>query len=184
MLTKLETKYSQQSYLECLYKSLFSTMYYALMRVGEVAESPHAVRVTKVHQSTNKRKFLLILDSSKTHGRTDRPQELTLDIHDKVKNSLYCPVQLAKNYSILRPKYNSPTEQFYIFQDYSPVRPENVRKIMRELIDSIGLDSNLYDTHSFRIGRATDMLKAGFTVEQIKRKGRWRSNAVFKYLRE
>ena len=65
----------------------------------------------------------------------------------------------------------------------SPVKPNEVRCVLRQCIDRLGLDSQNYDTHSFRIGRATDQFKQGIDVEQIKKVGRWESNAVYKYLR-
>ena len=55
---------------------------------------------------------------------------------------------------------------------------------IRKEISQLGLEGALYDTHSLRIGQATDLLKANVPIDEIKRKGRWKSNAVFKYLRE
>ena len=64
-----------------------------------------------------------------------------------------------------------------------PVRPAHVRSILRRILKTINLNYRLYDTHSFRMGRATDLRKAGFSIEDIKELGRWRSNAVYKYLK-
>ena len=48
----------------------------------------------------------------------------------------------------------------------------------------VDLNPLQYDTHSFRIGRATDLSKGGRSLSKIKRAGRWKSNAVYNYLRD
>ena len=66
----------------------------------------------------------------------------------------------------------------------SPVKAEHTRKILKEAIKNINLDETLYDMHSLRIGRASDLIKCNHTVEEVKRLGRWKSNAVYKYIRD
>ena len=51
------------------------------------------------------------------------------------------------------------------------------------MIGKISLDASNYDMHSFWIGHANDLFKAGTTVEDIKKFGRWKSNSVYKYLK-
>lgn len=67
-----------QWYLEILYKTVFALSYYGLMKVGEVTKSPHVLRAQNVHIATNKDKMLLILYSSKTHGKESRPQKIKI----------------------------------------------------------------------------------------------------------
>jgi hypothetical protein len=47
----------------------------------------------------------------------------------------------------------------------------------------IDLDPDLYNTHSFRFGRATDMATQGYTDIQIRMAGRWSSAAYKKYIK-
>ena len=54
----------------------------------------------------------------------------------------------------------------------------------KKSIKKLNLDCRLYNTHSFRIGRCSDLLKMGVPIEKIKLMGRWKSNAVFKYVRQ
>ena len=70
-----------------------------------------------------------------------------------------------------------------MFKDKSPVGAEPARKLLRKAITFIGLDSALYDMHSLRIGRASDLIKYNYTVEEVQRLGRWKSNVVYKYIR-
>ena len=72
-----------QPYLASLFKTLFITAYFGLFRVSELCmtASQHAVRVTDVHIGENKKKFLLILWTSKTHDRSSKPQMIKISMH-------------------------------------------------------------------------------------------------------
>ena len=51
------------------------------------------------------------------------------------------------------------------------MRTENFIMTLRCAIKRIGLNELLYDTHSFRIGRATDLFENGTSVEDIMKIG-------------
>ena len=169
------------------------------MRIGEIAESPHAVKAKDVHESKPKNKIMIVLYSSKTHGRESSPQQIQiigksyvevwdgsfkLNYYTRRKNKgSFCPVEWARRYIQLRGPIYDDTEQLFIFRDRSNVQPHHIRTVLREVLKSFDLDPSLYDTHSFRIGRATDLFKAKTCVEDIKQLGRWKSNAVYRYLR-
>ena len=74
------------------------------------------------------------------------------------------------------------SKPFFVFSDGSEVEPAHVRDVLRKALTLISLDCCLYNTHSFHIGRATDLIKMGFSIEQVKLVGRWGSKAVFKYI--
>ena len=88
-----------------------------------------------------------------------------------------------RQYMALRGNYNDKEEQFFVFSDFSPVTPSNVRQTLYTMITRLNLDSRLYGIHSFRIGRTADLIKYNYTIEEIKLMGRWRSNVVYKYIR-
>ena len=96
-----------------------------------------------------------------------------------MQSDRYCPCLLLKQYSEIRATYAVEKETFFIFRDKSPVKPRHVRQVLRTALHEIGLDINLYDTHSLSIGRASDLMKQGVNIEQIKFFGRWKSNAIF-----
>ena len=58
-----------QTYLATLYVAIFATMYFGLLRVGEVGMGSHPIKVQDVHVAQNKQKILLLLRSSKTHNK-------------------------------------------------------------------------------------------------------------------
>ena len=63
------------------------------------------------------------------------------------------------------------------------MKPTHMRNVLKIAIQASGFDKDVYNCGSLRIGRASDLLKLGISVETIKKIGRWRSNAVFTYLR-
>ena len=186
MLYELGRKYQDQPYLEKLYLTIFSTMYHGLLRVSEVSNHEHSVKVTDVHITHNNSKALFILRSSKTHHKGQRPQKIEI-LCDRSRprndRSHFCPVQLAREYSSIRKSYLTESEPFFVFSDRSPIPADQIRRVLREVINNLGLNGKLYDTHSFRGGRATDLKKLGYSVDDVKAAGRWRSNAVYEYLR-
>ena len=171
-------------YETLLYKTVFLTMFYGLMRVGEAVKgSKHTARAVNVHVAKNKRSVLFILYSSKTHSQKDRPQKIQIDNRWRKTGTVFNPVQEIIEYSQTRPGYRYEEEPYFVFHNGQPVRDIHVRAILKRFLRKLGLNDELYGTHSLRIGRATDLFKQGLSVEKIKHMGRWRSNAVYKYLR-
>ena len=83
---------------------------------------------------------------------------------------------------VMRGEYQDD-EPFFVYSDGSSVKPYQVRKLLRSLLNALDLNGSLYDVHSFRIGRTCDLEKFGYSVDQIKSMGRWKSNAVYRYLK-
>ena len=177
-----------QPYLITLYQTLFCTAYFGLFRIGELTLSNHTVLAKNVHIGVNKDKMLFILHSSKTHDHGKWPQQIKISaVRDrkatkKPKNML-CPFTLLRAYLQKRPKHRSDYEQFFIFSDGSPVQPCHFRNMLKLTLNKLEFDSNLYSTHRFRAGHSHDLLDLGVSVETIKKIRRWKSNAVFCYLR-
>ena len=65
---------SNQPYLEAMYLALYALGYYGLMRVGELTDSCHVVKMANVYLATNKDKLMIVLYTSKTHDESDGPQ--------------------------------------------------------------------------------------------------------------
>ena len=176
-----------------MYKALFAISFYGLLRIGEVTYSTHVIKAKNVHMAINKEKLLLILYLSKTHDEGVRPQKIKIvsnrknnDFLKKVKltHSYFCPFILINNYIAARGcELNSENEQFFVLSNGSPLMPVMARNLLKKLIANLGLDDRLYNFHSFRIGRSSDLIKFGYSVEEVKRIGRWHSNAVYKYIR-
>ena len=83
----------------------------------------------------------------------------------------------------IRGDFASPTEHFFIFKDKTPVSGDNARNILKKCLENLGLDPLMYGFHSFRVGRTTDLIKYNYSIEEVKRMGRWKSNVVYRYIR-
>ena len=184
ILAEVDRKLSQQVYLKLLYRSVFMLAYYGLLRIGEICKGPHAMKAKDIHINERRDRLMIVLYSSKTHGRNSRPQTIIIKKSPNCAELVkYCPVESLKLFLTERGSYKSDSEILCVFRDKQPITAKLVRKMLRSTLKKLGLDPSFYDTHSFRIGRATDLAASGHSIEDIKRAGRWKSNAVYKYLR-
>ena len=176
---------SSQPYLSVMYKALFATTYYGLFRIGEVTSGTHPIKSRDVHLATNKNKVLFILRTSKTHWTDVKPQIIKISsIPTKNKRDIkFCPFKLLQDYILARLKYRSDTEPFFVFKDRTPVAPHHMRSLLNRLLIKGNFPDHLYGVHSLRVRRATDLLKIGLKISEIKKLGCWKSNVVYTYLR-
>ena len=199
ILCKIQRKFDKQPYLEAMYISAILISYYGLCRIGEITESMHSIKAINVHSAKNRDQILIILYSSKTHGKGNVPQKIKIygktfiEVQDRKKtiNSFktytadcqFCPVWWLHYYIDMRKEIDHEKEQLFVFSDGSNLKANHIRQLLRTTIRSFNLNDLLYDTHSLRIGRATDLFKYGVNIDDIKQLGRWKSNAVYKYLK-
>ena len=186
ILFEVDRIFIDQYYFSVMYKVLFVMAYCGLMRIGELAMGEHQVLARNVHVGQNKRKILIILFSSKTHSKADKPQRIHITANNQYdqlnRNMHFCLFRLIQQYCNLRGGYEDDAEPFFLFSDFSNISPSHVRTTLRKILKQLGLEDKLYDTHSFRIGCGVDMLKCSVPVAQIRLAGRWRSNTVYKYI--
>ena len=182
---ELYCMWQNQPYLCLLYQAILATAYYGIFRIGEVTMSNHCIQARDVHTGLNKKKMMFVLRSSKTHNEGDRPQTVKIsganDINPAQK---YCPFRLLRIYIESRPGYLTINEQFFVFRDRSPVKPAHMIFILEKSLQLANLNDKLYSFHMLRVGRAGDLLKQGVSVESIRKIGRWRSNAIYNYLKK
>lgn len=171
-----------QTYLGYWLKAIMSMAYHGMMRVSELADGPHAVKAQDIIHGKNKQKVTVYLRSSKTHTTADQPQIIT--IMNQPTWFANCPVRLVTAFANLRGRYaRYPDQQFFINKDGTPITAIQFRTNLKFILFTLGLPSELYGTHSFRSGKATDDKIAGKSVSTIKREGRWSSSTVYKYIR-
>ena len=95
----------------------------------------------------------------------------------------FCPFRIAKEYPAARGSYDTLTEQFFVFPGKIPVEPRHIRETLNDILKNLGLNPELYGVHSLRIGRCSDMVRRKVPIELVKLAGRWRSTAVYKYIK-
>ena len=186
LLFELQRFFDQQWYLMIMFRALFAMAYYGLMRIGELTAGEHQIKAKDIHIGQNKNKLLIVLHSSKTHGAESIPQRIKIsEIVTKCNRRylFFCPFKLIRDYIAVRGGHESDNDPFLIYKDGSNLPPGCMRYILHKLLSNLNLDSSVYSTHSFRIGRSSEMYKYGYSVEEIKRAGHWKSNAVYKYIR-
>ena len=182
ILDKVQSHFlsENQPYLSLLYQTLFSTAYFGLLRVGEVTKGNHPVLAQDIHVATNKRKMLIVLRTSKTHGCESQPQMITITstrlASTQQATHSYCPYTVLDKYAKMRGPYMSDSEQFFVFSDGMPVTPRHMRECLRKILKLCGENANLFCTHSLRIGRSCDLLKLGLSIEIIKKLQKQYSN--------
>ena len=128
ILFEVECIFSEQYYHEILYKAAFILAYYGLLRVGELAadlgtfKSNHAIKTCNIHVGENKPKILLVLHSSKTHGKESLPQKIKISAKTEEGRESYlchthfCPFAIMREYMRICGTYDIVTEQLFIFR--------------------------------------------------------------------
>ena len=73
--------------------------------------------------------------------------------------------------------------QFFVHQSGAPFSRNFIASTLSEDLLKIGKSPKFYNTHSFRIGRASDLAQQGASDNKIAEIGRWNSSAFHKYIR-
>ena len=146
-----------QPFLKVLYLALFALGYYGLFRIGELCKSQHAAKAKDVHIGINKEKILVVLFTSKMHGRHTYPQKIKITANKlertgSYQHSNFCQFNLKRHYLKLRGDYTSPHKQFFVCSDGSPVTPRMTRNTLKKMLHKVGVDESLYGFHSLRSG--------------------------------
>ena len=167
---------------KCMYSAVFSLMYFACLRVGEIAISGnndgHTLKINnvfKVVDSKGVHSYILVLDSYKfSKGKTARL------LISQFRQVSICPVHTLRSYLNIRPGLNGC---LFIRKNGLPLQRHNIAIVLKQCINELNLCDNSYNTHAFRIGRATDLAVQGVSQEKIRIIGRWSSDAYQKYVR-
>ncbi|MGH0128372.1 UNVERIFIED_CONTAM: hypothetical protein FKN15_000825 [Acipenser sinensis] len=121
--------------------------------------------------------FILHIRSSKT----DQLSQGQFVQFSKI-NSPLCPSSALSKYLACRIPC-LPSDPLFIDSSRSIVTRHWFSSHLSTLLSRIGLSSNYFSPHSFRIGAATSAARAGINQHLIKSMGRWTSSAVELYIR-
>ena len=168
------------SYDVILFKSLFLFSYYCCTRACEVVYDPkslpsHTLKLSDVVICSGNSPSLIV--TFRTFKHSTEPVSITLN---SCLDSIYCPVRAFFKYISLR-----GDQPGFIFLNSlkRPLNRSNYATTLKNCISKLGLPGTRYNTHSLRIGRATDLAIAGNPAHIIKNIGRWKSDAYKKYIR-
>ena len=162
-----------------LMRAFFLLAYHGAFRVGELCESgtlAHTIRVEDVFSGRGEdgASFELRLSSFKFS------KEGTSVLLSPVVGGMHCPVRALSDFLRVRPNRPGP---LFIKKSGAPLRRPMVASILKQCVSQIGLDAEKFNTHSLRVGRATDLAASGASETLIRETGRWSSNAYLKYIR-
>lgn len=186
IIRQVDIMFGSQPYLASLYKCMLTMGYFGMLRVGEMASGGHPILARDVHLSHRFRKVQIILRTSKTHGLGDQPQYVKFDTHDSqaiLYNRHFCPFEVVRNFLEIRgPKLNDD-DPLFVYSDNSPVKPYQLSAILRKALVKLHINPKDFGTHSLRIGHATQLDHRHVSLSEIRRRGRWRSNIIYRYIR-
>ena len=160
-------------------KAILILAYHGAFRLGELVRSNdlrHTIGLENVNFEPidGKRGVSIYLRSSKT---AKRPASIVI----KAQDDPLCAVEAMSRYRKVRPKVGGP---FFVNAEGVPETRDRVVRSFKACLSVVGYNPEEFNGHSFRIGRATDLAKDGYSSGQIKRTGRWRSDAFENYIRD
>jgi site-specific recombinase XerD len=164
-----------------LFSALWVLAYFGLFRVSELVKcnnfTPNGpINIDNIKFSQNRRAVSLCLSHFRTN-QTNKPVWLRIP---EEPNLELCPVKSLFEFISLRPRFPGP---LFCHADGSAVTRYQFAKVLSKCIERTQYNILKFRTHSFRIGRATDLAAAGVPEPAIMRLGRWSSSAYKLYLR-
>ena len=158
-------------YDRLLLQSLYLFVFYFALRIGEVTKSEHNIQVNQVEIIEDKMSLAFV---SYKHSPL-QPFVHTI----KATKTQYCPVNAMRKYMSVRGLEQGPL----FVRMGKPLSQSYFSNYLKEALNMAGIDNENISAHSFRIGAASFWASKGMSELEIKRLGRWKSDAWKKYMR-
>ena len=149
-----------------MYKALFLLCFHACRRAGEVVHSNKSTHTLQKHQFVKTKSGYKINFHSYKHssGRTTTMQL-------EASNAKYCAVKKLRAFLKLR---GNVCGALLTKHNEKPFSRQEFSRSLRDCLERQGFPSASYNTHSFRIGRATQLSMDNATDAVISNTGRWK----------
>ena len=161
--------------------------FFGCLRVREFAATSrarvhaHVLQVGDIHflgpnQGSATESVLVSLRHSKNnqHGP---PQQIHIG---QAIDASPCPVHALKGFLKVRPRMHGI---LFCRTNGLPLTQFQFNKVLQKALSRVGVQGAHFRFHSFRMGAASTAFSLGVPVEVIKRMGRWRSDALLRYIR-
>ena len=176
------TDYSR--YEKRLYKSMYTLTYFALLRISEYV----VTRTSNVYPIQFRDVKLKIFDDGKLgftfvirSYKNCYTLPSVINVHQYHVKSICAVANLTLH---LKDRPEVETSNLFVFANGEPVTQSSFTLSLKKCLKLSGLPIDKYKPHSFRSGRASDLFAQNCTLENIMRKGRWKSSAaVQRYIR-
>ena len=159
-----------------LYKALFITCYFACLRASEVVATKTPEHALTSNDIVFHKDKVVITFRTFKHSKGTHPKYVL----QENRGSCLCPVKALRLYGKIRPNVDG---QYFVFPAGTPVSRAHLSETLRLCARYANLDHRRFNTHSFRIGRATELHSLGAAENEIMASGRWSSNAFKRYIR-
>ena len=154
---------------ECqLFTAVYSLAYFGLFRVSELVFTVNELsdcplRIDDIKCDEHSRALRVSLRKSKTSKRP-----ITLRIPSDSQLDICCVVAIKK-YLAIRPRV---TGLLFIHKTLAPLTRNQFSAILAKSVRTLQLPESNFKSHSFRIGRATDLSVMGVPDSDIQKMGR------------
>ena len=163
-----------------LMSAIMSLAFHGLLRIGECCHTNHVILLDNVqvyvNTATEQLRFATITfittktDQLGVQGQWTWVQET---------QQLACPIANLLQYLKVRPQ-TSVLPDLFVNSRGKPFTKTQFANRFVKLLKAVEQDTDSFKSHSLRIGGATHLYLMGWSVDQIKAKGRWRSTNVAK----
>ncbi|VDI80146.1 Hypothetical predicted protein [Mytilus galloprovincialis] len=173
----------QSPYNQILLRAMMSLAFYCFLRIGEMAvksesRKNNVIQLSDLNIEFENKVSKRMTVTMRNYKHSDM-QPKTISI-DKNTSNIACPVMAMSSYLNLVKHNSGPLFQFPCG---TPVSYAFFSASLKAVLNFVGLNTQLYKGHSFRIGAATSAAAKGVSLEVIQQMGRWKSNAVKNYIR-
>ena len=158
-----------------LFKSAFLLMYHVCLRISEIAVSKQSSHTLHLNNFISRKDELQICMNSFKHSHNR-----SYNIKIKATKDKYSPLVAYNNYKILGGSFPGP---FYLKKNGKPLRRTQIAAVLGKALASLSMKEKNYNTHSFRIGKITDLAALGASDNQLRQTGRFHSNTFMKYIK-
>ena len=168
------------SYEVLMFRSVYLLAYYGLMRVSELVNTSK-LQISR-HIQLGDLTFgsdgvmIVTIRESKTCQR-GQPVHLKIPC---IIDAEVCPVCMLRKYVDMRSKQPG---SLFVHANNKPLTRSQFAGVLAKTLQQTPYRSEHVRTHSFRIGRASELASKGVDIEVIKKMGRWKSDAYKTYIR-
>ena len=164
-------------YHRVLLRAMFTSAFFGLFRIGEITTEGHNVVCLDMSQCNLLEDKVIIKIVHFKHNVSQDPVILSFS---KQSDKLICPVTAMGKYFEFRGLDSGP---LFCFLNKKPVTRKFFSQKLKNCLNFCGFDLKAYKCHSFRIGGASYLSSLGYSDSQLRKLGRWNSNA-FLYISE
>ena len=167
--------------LSQMYKCLYLLAYFGFLRISNLVPSSfkkfsiskHLCRADILVQNTD---MIVIVKWSKTLQATNQGSYIVLP---RLENQLLCP---CKNFERMHSAFPTLPNAPCFSSKKLCITEYMVRKHLKNILNSLGLDTDIFSFHTFRRSGATLAYNLDVSLESIRRHGTWKSDAVNTYI--